>query len=217
MPHVTPLSFWERKNLLQTHNYFRSLFANNNTNMKLMEWDCELEKIAESFINSCARNKRRKSNDNLGSNIFNGKPGLVQVWTLMDQQRIYNEVDGTCKNGENCWTWKQIVWAESYRLGCAAVSPDCPHQYNVCLYSPGLETGPAYKTGGDVCSDCSGEWTFCVFNLCSKSRVPPTLPVPDNCEDVQGMSPSGAVVSPSLAWLGFLSCVPPVLGLALLF
>lgn len=75
-----------------------------------------------------------------GENIFWGSGNwtagdAVAAWVL--EKRDYNCSDGSCAAGRSCGHYAQIVWANTSRVGCAAVTCDAGRgTFIVCEYDP---------------------------------------------------------------------------------
>ncbi|KAH0616692.1 hypothetical protein JD844_028013 [Phrynosoma platyrhinos] len=165
------------------HNNFRSKVKPSASNMRLMTWDPALAKTAKAWTKKC----------HFGHNIYLKTPGKVHpnftpvgenIWTgslsLFSVEKAllnwYNEVNdykfesNVCTRV--CGHYTQVVWATSYKLGCAVQFCERVSGYEslsngahfVCNYGPaGNYPTKPYRTGRP-CSDCRGE--KCVRNLC---------------------------------------------------
>ncbi|XP_037000606.2 glioma pathogenesis-related protein 1 isoform X2 [Artibeus jamaicensis] len=134
------------KDCVHMHNKFRSEVKPRASDMLYMTWDPELARIAKAW----ARNS-------------------VTSW--------YNEVQyydfTTRKCRKVCGHYTQVVWADSYKVGCAVQY--CPKvsgfegfssvAHFICNYGPGgnYPTWPYKK--GSTCSACPQN-DQCVDNMC---------------------------------------------------
>lgn len=171
---------------VQTHNRFRSGVDPPASNMLYMTWDPDLAKTAKAWAKKCLfkhniyikeRGKTHPRFSSVGENIWTGsasgfspKAGIT-AW--------YNEVDvytyATQKCSRVCGHYTQVVWATSYKVGCAVHF--CPKvkyititnaALFVCNYGPpGNYPVRPYKTGG-ACSDCGGD--RCDNQLCRNAE-----------------------------------------------
>uniref|UniRef100_A0A8C4QNH2 SCP domain-containing protein n=1 Tax=Eptatretus burgeri TaxID=7764 RepID=A0A8C4QNH2_EPTBU len=143
-------------------------------------WDCDLENIAKAWSKKCTilHNDGRSVHPvfkYVGENIFAGGkstynfPTAVNVW--FNEQKHYNYNSDSCDPGKVCGHYTQVVWAKTYRVGCARNY--CPNGINnfvpsgtviVCNYGPGgnVKGSQPYKKG-QSCSECS---STCDGNLC---------------------------------------------------
>ncbi|NWR71221.1 GLIP1 protein, partial [Centropus unirufus] len=157
---------------VRTHNRLRSGVNPPASNMRYMSWDPDLAKTAKAWAKKCL----------FKHNIYLEVPGQVHpkfspvgenIWTgslsaFTVQKPItswYSEVSGydyaTRRCGGVCGHYTQVVWATSYKVGCAVHF--CPTvgyisitnaAHFVCNYGPaGNYPSHPYKTGA-ACSDC---------------------------------------------------------------
>jgi len=90
------------------------------------------------FWASTSIRKTKKSTDKewtvfrSAQKIDSAKP--VQDW--YDEIKFYNYEKSTCKKGEMCGHYTQVVWKDSKEVGCAAFTCDDFSQVWVCKYYP---------------------------------------------------------------------------------
>lgn len=170
------------KKCVQIHNQFRSKVNPKARNMLYMSWDPALARIAKAWAKSCrfAHNPQLKSRLHpnftvVGENIWTGSLFLFSASAAISDW--YNEIKyydfSTMRCTKVCGHYTQVVWADSYKVGCAVQF--CPRVANfeslsngahfICNYGPGgnYPTRP-YKRG-TTCSDCP-EDDRCLNNLC---------------------------------------------------
>uniref|UniRef100_A0A8C4WXS1 SCP domain-containing protein n=1 Tax=Eptatretus burgeri TaxID=7764 RepID=A0A8C4WXS1_EPTBU len=174
------LTSQEIESIIDSHNELRSSVSPNATDMMYMGWDCDLENIAKAWSKKCTilHNDGRSVHPvfkYVGENIFAGGkstynfPTAVNVW--FNEQKHYNYNSDSCDPGKVCGHYTQVVWAKTYRVGCARNY--CPNGINnfvpsgtviVCNYGPGgnVKGSQPYKKG-QSCSECS---STCDGNLC---------------------------------------------------
>uniref|UniRef100_A0A8D1NSR7 SCP domain-containing protein n=1 Tax=Sus scrofa TaxID=9823 RepID=A0A8D1NSR7_PIG len=154
----------------------------------LQTWDPELAKIARSWASSCqfAHNKQLKppyrlhpNFTSLGENLWTGSLSIFSVTSAVTDW--YNEVEyydfKTQRCARVCGHYTQVVWAESYKVGCAVQF--CPRvagfdtlrngAHFICNYGPAgnFPTWPYKK--GSTCSACPSDDT-CLDNLCTNPK-----------------------------------------------
>ncbi|XP_063783506.1 glioma pathogenesis-related protein 1-like isoform X3 [Pseudophryne corroboree] len=146
-PSITDVNFI--KTTLEAHNLIRSKVTPTASNMKYMTWDSDLAKIAKSWTSKCIFDH----NTNLlmkglhpvfspvGENLLMGPGtemmGITKKWA--DEVAYYNFDTNGCLTGKMCGHYTQVVWANSYKVGCAATK--CPGSYGfivACNYGPAL-------------------------------------------------------------------------------
>uniref|UniRef100_A0A8D2C2L6 SCP domain-containing protein n=1 Tax=Sus scrofa TaxID=9823 RepID=A0A8D2C2L6_PIG len=176
------------KDCVRIHNKLRSEVNPTASDMLYMTWDPELAKIARSWASSCqfAHNKQLKSPyrlhpnfTSLGENLWTGSLSIFSVTSAITDW--YNEVKyydfKTQRCARVCGHYTQVVWAESYKVGCAVQF--CPRvagfdtlrngAHFICNYGPAgnFPTWPYKK--GSTCSACPSDDT-CLDNLCTNPK-----------------------------------------------
>ncbi|XP_042554692.1 glioma pathogenesis-related protein 1 [Dipodomys spectabilis] len=172
------------KEYVHAHNKFRSKVNPTATNMLYMTWEPALAQTAKAWAKHCQfkHNPQRESNLNftsVGENIWTGSLVLFSVSSAISNW--YNEIQyydfATRKCTNVCGHYTQVVWADSYKVGCAVQF--CPKvsgfeqlsngAHFVCNYGPGgnYPTWP-YKKGA-TCSACP-QSDKCVENLCTNPQ-----------------------------------------------
>ncbi|XP_068938273.1 glioma pathogenesis-related protein 1-like [Petaurus breviceps papuanus] len=175
------------KNCVDLHNEFRSQVTPKASNMLLMSWDADLAKIAKTWAERCEfkhnsdLHKPRKLHptfSSLGENLWGGS---IQAFSEKSAIKSWN---GEVKNYDfrtrnctrMCGHYTQIVWASSYKVGCAAQF--CPELKRTNI-KPGIlfvcDYGPAgnynhmrpYREG-EPCSACKED--TCVDRLCANPK-----------------------------------------------
>ncbi|XP_069486455.1 GLIPR1-like protein 1 isoform X1 [Ambystoma mexicanum] len=168
--------------MLEEHNRFRAMVDPPAADMLHMTWDLKLSEIAKAYVEKCVfghnpdlgnPHKLHPVFKVVGENIWLGPPGtlIVASESWYNETRFYTYSTQACS--EVCGHYTQLVWANSYKLGCAA---------HVCNRVPGFEEeflmmvicnyGPAGNfpshpyVSGIPCSSCIAEDT-CENNLCN--------------------------------------------------
>jgi hypothetical protein len=165
----------EKDEVLKIHNDFRRAVAQGNvldvnsvaqpkaSNMREMVWSDELAAGAQEWAERC---RFEHSSGDYGENLAwssseSAQPPLLA--NLWPNEITKTEIKGSVSNFEKDWIsqnpqighYTQVVWADSYELGCG--SQVCPGDgtYMVCRYNPsGNWIGePVYKEG-EACSAC---------------------------------------------------------------
>uniref|UniRef100_A0A673KS34 GLIPR1-like protein 1 n=1 Tax=Sinocyclocheilus rhinocerous TaxID=307959 RepID=A0A673KS34_9TELE len=176
---------------VREHNKHRADVTPTAANMRYMTWDEGLAETARAWARFCLfehniylREVRRihPTFTSVGENIWAGAPyslfkpeSAVKLWK--DEDQDYNYDTDQCT--KVCGHYTQIVWADSYKVGCAAQA--CPNGVAETTFStkPGIIFVCNYATAGnypvspyrrgDSCSGCRQE--TCANNLCRKLCV----------------------------------------------
>jgi len=143
--------------ILKKHNQLRSLHFNSP-----LVYSTKLAKESEAWAIHLAKNnacKMKHSDDTYGENLFwasasirKTKKSTDKEWTIStsaqkisvskpvqdwyDEIKFYNYETNTCKTGEMCGHYTQVVWKNSKEVGCAAYVCDDFSQVWVCKYKP---------------------------------------------------------------------------------
>ncbi|XP_052410422.1 GLIPR1-like protein 1 isoform X1 [Carassius gibelio] len=175
---------------VREHNKHRSNVKPTAANMRYMTWDEGLAVTARAWARFCVFKhniylrevkKVHPTFTSVGENIWVGTPyssfkpeSAVKSWK--DEDKDYNYDTKQCTNV--CGHYTQIVWADSYKVGCAAqVCPNGvaetsfstkPGIIFVCNYATaGNYRGASPYRRGEPCSGCKQE--TCANNLCQNS------------------------------------------------
>uniref|UniRef100_A0A5K3FCD1 SCP domain-containing protein n=1 Tax=Mesocestoides corti TaxID=53468 RepID=A0A5K3FCD1_MESCO len=137
------LSDNDRQAILECHLRLREIVQPNASNMWLMEYSKEVEKLAETFVETCPSEQDEPSFSDVGfvepvSYYF--KPEYNKSFCQIKMPKTgYN-----CTPAEKgCRFYKQMVWANSTHVGCAAKKCQMNKGFFntrfvlVCLYKPG--------------------------------------------------------------------------------
>ncbi|XP_072953462.1 pathogenesis-related protein PRB1-3-like [Typha angustifolia] len=121
---------------LTSHNIIRV-----SLNLPLLRWNSTLVNYAAWWANQrkgdCAL---AHSDSNYGENIFwgggsNWQVGdAVAIWAA--ERRYYDYNSNSCKSGQDCSHYTQMVWKQSARLGCARVVCASGDTFVTCNYDP---------------------------------------------------------------------------------
>ncbi|KAI1882542.1 hypothetical protein AGOR_G00251820, partial [Albula goreensis] len=189
LPDITDQAFIDM--CVKAHNEHRSSVNPPASNMRYMTWDEALAKSARAWARNCdfTHNPRLNVQGQLhpkfhpvGENLWVGEniraftaKTAIQKWYDEVTDFSYSTLDCTPK--KMCGHYNQVVWADSYKVGCAVHI--CPNGINkfvtkkyaifVCNYGEAgnVKGVQPYKTGG-ACSQCSGD--RCENKLCHNSK-----------------------------------------------
>ncbi|XP_045868935.1 glioma pathogenesis-related protein 1 [Meles meles] len=191
------------KDCVRIHNKFRSEVTPTASAMLYMTWDPALALIAKAWARNCkfAHNGQLHSNrlhpnfSSVGENIWTGSVSLFSASSAITSW--HSEVQDydfeTHRCTKVCGHYTQVVWADSYKVGCAVqhchTVDGFRHLTNlahfICNYGPGQSYQRPYRKGS-TCSACPSA-DKCLDNLCTNlkrdkvtdnhSIVHPDLPV----------------------------------------
>ncbi|XP_006142910.1 glioma pathogenesis-related protein 1 [Tupaia chinensis] len=172
------------KDCVWIHNKLRSEVYPTASDMLYMTWDPELSRISKAWAKNCKfghnprlgpPHKLHPNFTSLGENIWTGSLSLFSVSSAIINW--YKEIQyydfRTRRCNKVCGHYTQVVWAQSYKVGCAVQF--CPRvdgfeslsngAHFVCNYGPAgnYPTWPYKK--GSTCSACHNKDT-CLDNLC---------------------------------------------------
>nr|XP_039247416.1 peptidase inhibitor 16-like isoform X1 [Styela clava] len=193
--YISPMEQEHEQQWVDAHNHFRRQVDNPEAaDMRLMTWDDELAELAESVVKTCTYQHSSVSKlqtsffSYAGENLYAGSQyyfhelmandGLTKLW--YDEDIFYNYTTTGCQSGEQCGHYTQIVWAETYKVGCAiAQCSDITYGHGStfvsCNYGPGgnkvLAGGAAFRPyiSGTPCSQCGTE-DQCIDKLCNNTE-----------------------------------------------
>ncbi|XP_029858778.1 glioma pathogenesis-related protein 1-like [Aquila chrysaetos chrysaetos] len=185
LPDIDDAKFIE--DCVRAHNTFRSKVKPPASNMLRMSWDAALAKTAKAWAKKCkfkhniylkVPRKVHPTFTPVGENIWTGTATIFSVDRALDDW--FNEVSSYDFNTNSCTGmcghYTQVVWAESYKVGCAVHFCDTVENFPglfkaahfVCDYGPaGNYPRKPYKAG-EACSGCSNE--KCVDKLCENTE-----------------------------------------------
>ncbi|XP_043093709.1 GLIPR1-like protein 1 [Puntigrus tetrazona] len=172
---------------VREHNKHRSGVKPTAAAMRYMSWDEGLAVTARAWARFCVfkhniyiRDVKRMhpTFTSVGENLWTGelyssfKPeSAVKMWK--DEDVHYSLDANACTAGKVCGHYTQIVWADSYKVGCAAQA--CPNGVAHFTTRPGVIFVCNYATAGNYagvspykagvsCSGCGGD--RCQDQLC---------------------------------------------------
>ncbi|KAF4079932.1 hypothetical protein AMELA_G00184040 [Ameiurus melas] len=184
LPDITDQEFIDV--CVKEHNQARSNVTPSASYMRYMTWDHDLAVLAKKWAGNCLfeHNPVRAHPvlTSVGENIWAGAPPS-SFKTKYAIQRWVNEVKDYDYNNlycsKVCGHYTQVVWATTYKVGCAVI--ECPGGVRKTSFShiPGVIFVCNYATTGNYarqkpykegqsCSECGQE--KCVNNLCYDSN-----------------------------------------------
>ncbi|XP_061570647.1 GLIPR1-like protein 1 [Cololabis saira] len=182
LPEITDKEFINE--CLREHNKARSSVMPSANNMLHMTWDEGLAITARAWARRCIfdhniylKDARRvhPTFSSVGENIWTissqsfTPTRAIESW--VNEKNHYNYQRNTCT--KVCGHYTQVVWASSYKVGCAAhLCPDGIQHFIssegllfVCNYATAgnMNNEKPYESPGAPCSGCEGT---CVDSLC---------------------------------------------------
>ncbi|NWR90778.1 GLIP1 protein, partial [Furnarius figulus] len=157
---------------VQTHNQLRSEVNPPASNMLYMSWDPDLAKTAKGWAKKCQfrhniylrePGKTHPRFTSVGENLWTGSLSAFSVKRAIaawySEVNVYTYETHRCT--KVCGHYTQVVWATSYKVGCAvhfcprvAYSSMTNAGHFICNYGPAgnYPTRPYLK--GPACSAC---------------------------------------------------------------
>ncbi|NXF93057.1 GLIP1 protein, partial [Eubucco bourcierii] len=172
---------------VRAHNSFRSKVTPPASNMLLMSWDAALAKTAKAWAEKCKfkhniylkmPGKVHPTFTPVGENIWTGTASIFSVDEALrdwfNEVRSYDFNTNRCTG--MCGHYTQVVWAESYKVGCAVHFCHTVENFPgllgaahfVCNYGPAGNYPRQPYRAGQPCSACSDE--KCIDKLCGSTE-----------------------------------------------
>ncbi|XP_053500090.1 peptidase inhibitor 16-like [Ictalurus furcatus] len=172
------LTVEEKEQILDLHNWYRSMVSPEAADMLHMTWDDGLGSVAQSYADKCIWEHNDEVKYKLGENLFLTEGPLSINKSMAEwfhERKNYDYGTNTCVSGM-CGHYTQIVWAKSSTIGCASHFCETVQNTNfesatilVCNYYPQGNVGveQPYEVG-EPCSKCPLEMNECVKNTCAQ-------------------------------------------------
>ncbi|XP_030070782.1 GLIPR1-like protein 1 [Microcaecilia unicolor] len=175
VPDITDPEFV--KLYVDEHNKYRSAVNPPASDMLYMTWDPSLARVARSWGRRCVfehnvfirSGKIHPTFKSIGENLWKGGgyPGRHAISAWYSEVQHYDYSRHKCT--DVCGHYTQVVWASSYKLGCAAVKCKGHSVTVICNYGPpGNYRGVKPYKEGEPCSQCPGDQ--CENNLCRNKQ-----------------------------------------------
>ncbi|XP_060113400.1 cysteine-rich venom protein piscivorin-like [Heteronotia binoei] len=166
-----------RKEIVDRHNEIRRKVNPSARNMLKVVWDEAVGERARQWVNQCKQEMSPKdSREGNGTicgeiifqaNYINSWTEVIKFWNGKKANFKYGV--GKIDPGVNIYPYTQLIWYNSYRVGCAAAY--CPNTkfpyFYICQYCPAGNFDPdlakPYKKG-PACGDCPNN---CEKKLCT--------------------------------------------------
>nr|XP_026689905.1 uncharacterized protein LOC113474179 [Ciona intestinalis] len=182
--------------VLDKHNELRRSVEPTASNMMEMIWDPALAKSADNYTQKCVLDdsdvyiSSSIGYSSVGRNtaIFGMRKSsfssiLTKAITLLARRDKSHYRYASNKCWGNCGSYKQIIWAQSYALGCSITAckklktlySSEPKNFIVCLYGPASTTGKPYISGPSASACPTGYKPK--NKLCSNSSIQYTTTV----------------------------------------
>ncbi|XP_041114133.1 GLIPR1-like protein 1 [Polyodon spathula] len=182
------------------HNQFRSRVNPPASDMLYMTWDEALAKTARAWARTCQfshniylkqAGKVHPTFTPVGENIWVGAPSSTfsvssAIGSWYNEVKDYSYTDRSCSRV--CGHYTQVVWAKSYKVGCAVhICPSGIAGFStnsipdstifVCNYGDAGNFPTHPYSAGAECSACPGE--TCGNKLCKKQTRDQAIAYPN--------------------------------------
>ncbi|KAL0963075.1 hypothetical protein UPYG_G00349350 [Umbra pygmaea] len=180
---------------VRIHNDNRSSVNPPASNMLYMTWDDALAVTARAWARHCVFKHNIYLKEvkqvhpvftSVGENIWVGAPPstfsvsrAIRKW--VDEVMYYSYQRNVCQQGEMCGHYTQVVWATSYKVGCAVQM--CPNGVKETLFSnkagaifvcnyatAGNYVGEKPYQQGEACTACKDANDRCNAKLCHNQQ-----------------------------------------------
>jgi len=167
-PESSGLLAGDISNILNTHNKYRAAVNPTASNMLEMSWNAQMAALAQSFVNTCPDGDGYYyAPDDYGANIIMAWPttsvsSVLSSWT--SESKYYTYSSNTCKSGEDCSEYLQMITATTDQIGCgkaycSSLGGQGAGIMFACYYSPAANLGAKPYKSGTSCSACPSGWS----------------------------------------------------------
>ncbi|XP_050951971.1 peptidase inhibitor 16 isoform X2 [Labeo rohita] len=176
----------EKSTIVDMHNEVRSKVQPSAAFMQKVVWSEALRVVAEAYAAKCIWDHNPELEElTIGENLFVGT-GPFNVTKAMlgwfEEHVDYNYESNNCSEDKMCGHYTQMVWANSFKIGCATHLCDKLEYLDfekvtllVCNYfPPGNAEGQKPYESGDPCSKCPDEQPVCDNNMCVENLFRPS-------------------------------------------
>ncbi|XP_031205365.1 GLIPR1-like protein 2 [Mastomys coucha] len=184
LPHEEDVDFINE--YVDLHNKLRGTVFPSGVSLRFMTWDVALSRTARAWGKKCifSRNthldKPQESHPvftGIGENMWVGPEedfsvsDAIRSWH--EERKNYNYINDTCIEDEDCSHYIQLVWDNSYKVGCAVTPCARAGAFTyaalfICNYAPGGTLTRRPYQAGQFCSRCGPE-DKCTDFLCSNT------------------------------------------------
>lgn len=192
----------EGQEFVDLHNEERRKYG---ADMYALSWDENLAARAQEWADQCTWDHDMMtdcSGDSVGQNGYQGPSSdpadVMASW--ISESANWDFSTQSCKEGEECGHWTQVVWSSTMLVGCGYATCS-ENKYVFCDYSPpGNMEGEKPYIDGESCTACAAHSrTYkCVDQLCVECDPaqdaecvtcdPATDPYCQECEDAASQS-----------------------------
>ncbi|XP_066528098.1 peptidase inhibitor 16 [Hoplias malabaricus] len=176
------LSEDQKRQILQSHNIYRSQVNPPAADMISLVWGEELSLVAKAYSAKCIwdHNPDLQKNE-MGENLFISTGAFKLEKALSDwfeERTDYDYDNNTCPEDKMCGHYTQMVWAKTTRVGCEVHFCQTVESLDfknasllVCNYSPaGNVIGLKPYEKGAACSKCPEKLKDCVLDACADTE-----------------------------------------------
>ncbi|XP_035675323.1 glioma pathogenesis-related protein 1-like [Branchiostoma floridae] len=179
--------------IVHLHNQVRAGVSPSASNMKYMSWNAGLAEKAQEYAEQCKGGHNPDLSfigpgyTTVGENIYITTADQLNwfdaIGNWADEVGDYDIYNDTCKEQKVCGHYTQVVWADSYQLGCGVTKCASVAGMNdailvICNYGPrGNFIGRRPYVLGERCSECRQGDNCSMGGLCSN-------PFRDSCSCV---------------------------------
>ncbi|XP_073937883.1 GLIPR1-like protein 2 isoform X2 [Castor canadensis] len=182
LPHEEDVAFINE--YVDLHNQLRTNVFPRGSNLRFMTWDVALSRTARAWGKKCVFERNSHLEDSqmahptfngIGENMWVGPENeftpSIAIRSWYAERKKYDLKNNTCS--DDCSHYIQLVWDNSYKVGCAVTSCSRVGQIIhaalfICNYAPGGTVTRRPYEPGMFCSQC-GPRDRCTDLLCSNA------------------------------------------------